>query len=428
MERITAPTFKNIEQVNLLNPHEERLDNGIALFAFEACEQDLVRIEWVFNNISFDHLVNPVLNMGLAGMLLEGTKQHSSAEIAEKIDFYGAFLQPEYSFDHTALTLYVLHKHINHVLPLIKEILIDSIFPAHELDTYIRNNKQNLSVSLKKNDFIARRTFNQAIFGSGRYGFSPELNDYDTLCREDLQRLYTHQICPSQCTIYIAGKVTSETISSINRLFGQAWKDEPIVDVSTYAIPQVNTEDKVILIKKPDALQSAIRIGCASINRAHPDFSALQLVNTILGGYFGSRLMTNIREEKGYTYGIGSGIGALKHGAFFTIATEVGVSVTQETLTEIESEINRLRTSPIENEELDLVKNYIGGTFLGSLENVFSHVDKFKNVHTVGLDLTYYKNHLDVIKRSTADDILAIANKYLDYKKMVKVVVGRLEY
>jgi len=425
IERNKAPEFKNIEHVNLLEPTKEVLNNGIELFVFDAGEQDLVRIEWVFNNISFDELVSPVLNMGLAGMLLEGTKQYSSAEIAEKVDFYGAFLQPEYAFDHTALSLYVLNKHIDHLLPLVKEILTQSIFPENELNTYIRNNKQKLAVSLKKNDFIARRAFNKAVFGESRYGFSPDIANYDGLNREDLQKLYSHQICPSQCTIYIAGKVTAHTVLTIKELFGQGWDNKVVTDNSSYVT--TGSTAGLIEIVKPEALQSAIRIGCTSINRAHPDFSSLQLVNTILGGYFGSRLMSNIREEKGYTYGIGSGIGSLKYGAFFTIATEVGVKVSRDTLNEIEMEINRLKTVPIEKEELTLVKNYIGGTFLGSLENVFSHVDKFKNVHTVGLDLGYYERHLTVIKQSTADDILATANKYLDYDRMVKVVVGKLE-
>jgi len=425
IDRRINPDFKTIDDVKLLEPAKEVFENGMELFVFNAGEQELVRIEWIFNNINIDERKRALLNVALAGMFLEGTEKHSSAEIAEKADFYGAFLQPEYSFDHIGLTLYVLNKHVEKLLLLVKEILTESIFPIQELETYIRNNKQSLSVSLEKNDFVARRTFNKAIFGNNRYGFSPEPADYDSLNQQDLLTLYANQICAANCTMFVSGKVLPSTLQVIKNIFGQEWDRGSIVE---NAIEQpYSSSDTLILIEKPGALQSAIRIGNRTINRKHPDFSSLQLVNTILGGYFGSRLMSNIREDKGYTYGIGSGIASLKHGAFFTIATEVGVNVTSNTLNEIEFEINRLKNETVSLEELKLVKNYMVGSFLGSLENVFSHVDKFKNTHFVGLDLDYYRNHIQFIKESTPEDVLATANKYLDYEKMIKVVVGKME-
>src|SRR5690606_36026643 len=158
-----------------------------------------------FNHMYMEKPVGPLLNIALTGMLLEGTQQHSGAQIAEQVDFYGAFLQPEYSFDHSALTLYVLNKHVDKLLPLIKEILSESTFPQQEFDTYIRNNKQHLAVSLNKNDFVARRTFNKAIFGDARYGYSPSMTDYDQLIQADLVSLYEKQINPANCTILVSG-------------------------------------------------------------------------------------------------------------------------------------------------------------------------------------------------------------------------------
>ncbi|MFC6101003.1 M16 family metallopeptidase [Olivibacter domesticus] len=424
INRSTAPEFKDIEQVKLFEPVKENLSNGINLFIFNTDAQDLVRIEWVFNNIS-PKGSTPLLNMALGGMLIEGTKSLESAEIAEKVDFYGAFLQPEYSFDHTSLTLYVLNKYVDFLLPVIKDILTNSIFPEQELKTYKRNNRQSLSVSLEKNDFVARRVFNKTIFGDNRYGFSPDLVDYKTLEQEPLINLSNKQIVADNCTMFVSGKVSSEIISSIHKIFGDEWErtGEPLED-HPY-IFDINPNE-TILIEKNNALQSAIRIGCRTVNRAHEDFSSLQLVNTILGGYFGSRLMSNIREEKGYTYGIGSGIGSLKHSAFFTIATEVGINVTQATLDEIHKEMDKLRTDLMPIDELNLVKNYMNGAFIGSLENIFSHVDKFKNVHFIGLDLHYYTRHLQKIKESTPEDVLAIANKYLNFSEMSKVIVGKI--
>lgn len=426
IDRTIAPQFNVVEEVRLLQPEHEVLQNGVDLFVFNSGEQDLVKIEWVFQNLNTEDLHLPLLNIALAGMFLEGTKQYASAEIAEKVDFYGAFLQPEYSFDHTSLTLYALNKHVEKLLPIVKSVLIESIFPESELNTYVRNNKQNLSVSLKKNDFVARRVFNKTIFDSNRYAYSPEIEDYDRLERSDILKLYQHQINAGNCTIFISGRVTNQVHQTVRKIFGDQWDARPLDQTQQRMVDKGSQKGNLILIERPDALQSAIRVGYQTINRKHPDFSSLQLLNTILGGYFGSRLMSNIREEKGFTYGIGSGIASLKYGAFFTIATEVGVEVTNATLVEIEKEIDRLRNEPIPIEELNLVKNYVNGAFLGSLENVFSHVDKFKNVHFVGLDLTYYNRHLQIVKSSTPETIMNTANKYLDYNNMIKVVVGKM--
>jgi len=297
MDRSKAPDFKAINGIKLLEPTQEVLANGIDLFSFDAGDQELVRIEWIFNHIYMEEPVGPLLNIALTGMLLEGTRQHSGAQIAEQVDFYGAFLQPEYSFDHTTLTLYVLNKYVDKLLPLVKEILSESIFPQQELDTYIRNNKQHLAVSLNKNDFVARRTFNKAIFGDKRYGFSPSMADYDRLKQADLASLYRTQINPANCTILISGKVKPPTIAAIRDLFGTGWTSHVPVEQSIY-LPQEEKNSDLIVIEKADALQSAIRLGYTSINRTHVDFPALQLVNTLLGGYFGSRLMSNIREDK----------------------------------------------------------------------------------------------------------------------------------
>ncbi len=178
--------------------------------------------------------------------------------------------------------------------------------------------------------------------------------------------------------------------------------------------------------EKDSALQSAIRLGCQTISRTHPDYPALQFVNTLLGGFFGSRLMRNIREEKGYTYSIGSAIATLKHTGFMTIVTEVGVDVTQATLAEIEKEINLLKAQVASKDEVNLVKTYMEGSMLGSLESIFSHADKFKSVLLNEMTLTYYSYYMDQIRNMSPEKVYDIANKYLDFNAMVKVVVGKI--
>ncbi len=423
LDRTLAPHFGAIERIKLLEPGHIKLPNGCNLYYFNSGEQDLVRIEWVFGNLRFNP-AKPLLNSAVVSMLTEGTSKLSASQIADHIDFYGAFLQSEFGYDHSVVTLYSLSKHLGSTLPVIKDMVTDSVFPESELETYVRNQQQKLQVSLQKNDVVARRTFNKAMNGDSVYGLAADAVDYQQLQREDMLAHFKQMYQPSNCTIFLAGKIDDSILRLITDAFGDTWVNG--TETADTTQPELTSaEEHFYYIEKPDAIQSAIRIGTRSINRSHPDFPAMQVLNTILGGYFGSRLMANIREDKGYTYGIGSGVTSLKHGGSLFIATEVGADVCRDTLSEIEKEINLLKTELVPQEELDLVRNYMLGSLLGSLENVFSHADKFKNVYFAGLDYTYYDRYTNIIKAITPQDILSLANKYLDFDQMYKVIVGK---
>lgn len=423
MNRKTAPDYKAIDHINLIHPEHTKLGNGCNVYCFNSGDQELVRIEWIFNNLRFNP-ANPLLNMAVNTMLNDGTKMLTGAQIADKIDFYGAFLQVEYGYDHSEVTLYSLNKHLPSTLPVIMDILTNSIFPEKELETFIRNQQQKLQVSLQKNDVVARRNFNKALYGDTIYGFSAIADDYKSLHRDDLLVHYQQMYQPSNCTIVIAGKIEQETLDLLKDTFDSKWTNPgKNADITQ---PGLNpAAEHFYFIEKPEALQSAIRMGMPLINRTHPDFPSLQVLNTVLGGYFGSRLMTNIREDKGYTYGIGSGMSSLKHAGALFIATEVGADVCKAAIGEIEKEINILKTELIPEEELTLVRNYMLGSLLGSLENVFSHADKFKNLYFSGLDYEYYERYTETIRNITADDLLKLADKCLDFNSFYKVIVGK---
>ncbi|PPL04881.1 M16 family metallopeptidase [Parapedobacter indicus] len=426
LDRVQHPPYHPVTGLDLIKPQEITFSNGLKVFVFDSGEQDLVRIEWIIGHL-FSQENQALLNTGVCELLPEGTHTLSSAQIAELIDFHGAFLIPELGYDQSSLTLFSLNKHLEDLLPVIKDMLTNAIFPEKELATYVRNNKQKLQIALQKNNFVARRLFNKAIFGSIRYGYVPEMLDYDELTRDNLLSLFRQQYRPSNCTLVISGKITESVINRLEHLFGSNWVNQDDFACAERT-PDVPTPEEMLTVDiREDSVQSAIRLGCLSIQRCHSDFPGLQVLNTVLGGYFGSRLMTNIREDKGYTYNISSGLVSLKHSAFFTIASEVGVDVTAATLREIEKEINKLRNEPMSEEELSVVRSYMMGSLLGSLENIFSHADKFKNVYFSGLGLDYYDHYTSVVNTITPDEICCMANTYLDYDKMIKVVVGKME-
>ena len=423
LNRKKAPTFRAIDNINLLRPEHQQLDNGCKVFCFNSGDQDLVRIEWIFGNQRFNP-EKPLLNLTVNTMLTEGTDSLTSSQIADKVDFYGAFLQVDYGYDYSQVTLFSLNKHLKYTLPVIKDIISNSIFPEKELGTYIRNQQQKLQVSLQKNDFVARRIFNKALYGDTLYGLGADAETYSTLQREDMLAHFKQMYQPSNCTILIAGKVEPNTFELITNTFDKDWKNPGTkTDTSQPGLAQAG--EHFYFTEKPGALQSAIRMGAPIVNRTHPDFPALQVLNTVLGGYFGSRLMTNIREDKGYTYGIGSGISSLKRGGALFIATEVGADVCKSAITEIEKEINLLKSQLIPVEELSLVRNFMLGSLLGSLENVLSHADKFKNLYFSGLDYDYYDRYVDAIKTVTADKLQQLANTYLNFEDFYRVIVGK---
>ena len=423
IDRKLAPDYRAIDHINLIHPEYTKLGNGCNVYCFNSGDQELVRIEWIFNNLRFNP-AKPLLNMAVNTMLNDGTKTLTGAQIADKIDFYGAFLQVEYGYDHSEVTLYSLNKHLPSTLPVIMDILTNSIFPEKELETFIRNQQQKLQVSLQKNDVLARRNFNKALYGDTIYGYAAVADDYKTLHRDDMLVHYQQMYQPSNCTIVIAGKIEQETLDLLKDTFDSNWTNsEKTADINQ---PELNpAAEHFYFTEKPDALQSAIRMGMPLINRTHPDFPSLQVLNTVLGGYFGSRLMANIREDKGYTYGIGSGMSSLKHAGALFIATEVGADVCKAAINEIEKEINILKTELIPEEELTLVRNYMLGSLLGSLENVFSHADKFKKLYFSGLDYEYYDNYTETIRNITSDDLIKLAVKYLDFESFYNVIVGK---
>jgi zinc protease len=423
LDRQTPPQFNGVENINLIHPESSQLKNGCKIFTFNSGGQDLVRIEWIFQNSRFDP-EKPLLNVAVNTMLTDGTSKLTAAQIADNIDFYGAFLQVDYSYDYSQVTLFTLTKHLQATLPVVKDILTDSIFPEKELATYVRNQQQKLQVSLQKNDFVARREFNKALFGETIYGLAAQPEDFQSLKREDLLVNFKQMYQPANCNIIIAGKADPQILEAVTSTFEGVWGDVTTIADTTQPDLQPSAE-RFIYIEKPDALQSAIRIGTPFINRVHPDFPGMQVLNTVLGGYFGSRLMANIREDKGYTYGIGSGMSAFKQTGSFFIASEVGADVCKAAVTEIEKEVTLLKTDLIPDEELSLVRNFMLGSLLGSLENVMSHADKFKNLYFAGLDYDYYERYTQTVKNITAEELKVLANKYLDFDNFYKVIVGK---
>ena len=303
MNRTLAPVFEPVETITLPKYELQQLDNGVPVYIINEGEQEVVKIELMFKAGKWYETKNLVSDL-TNRMLREGTSKHNAKAIADAFDFYGASINTGAGFETAGAVLYSLTKHVDRLLPLFHEVFTDSIFPQGELDTILTNRQQRLLVDMKKNDYLANRAFVSTLFGTEHpYGRVTEPEHFLNVNADDLKAYFKRYYNASNLTIMVSGKFNAELIKSLNKFFGN--KDWTGTVAETNITHPVNSSKQLVHhTERADSVQSALAIGNLSINKTHPDFMKLSVLNTIFGGYFGSRLMSNIREEKGYTYGI----------------------------------------------------------------------------------------------------------------------------
>jgi len=421
MNRLQAPEYTTQFNFPAIAPEQHQLANQMQLFVINAGSQALCKIEMVFNAGNYFES-NALVANATNSLMREGTSNKSAGEIAELLDYYGAFLETAVYKDKASVILYSLNKHLHKTLPVMMDLIQNAIFPEKELLLYKTNQKQKFMVNQQKVDHVARNHFNAMLFKDTPYDQFIEANYYDELSQIQLQNFFKDRYAGNDAYMVIAGKITDDVLNQVKQEAGIIAL-KPVNEKKNY----INTQNgrTELLIEKKDAMQSAIRIGCRLFNKTHPDYFNMQVLNTILGGYFGSRLMSNIREDKGYTYGIGSGVASLLNDGFFYISTEVGVDVTTATLTEIYKEIDALQQTLVPTEELELVKNYLLGTFLRSVDGPFAISEKFTSIKDYGLTNDFYKAYVNHIKQVKSQDLMLMAQKYLGKNNLSELVVGK---
>ncbi len=424
LDRKTPPAYRTVEKIEMIKASEQHLRNNIPVYSVNAGTQELIKIEFLFAAGMYQQEM-PLQAATVNVMLEEGTSKLTASQIADKIDYYGAFLEMGVSQDTASVVLYTLNKHLKATLPVVEQVIKDAVFPQHELDIHIRNKKQKFLVNNQKVAVVARKHFTELLFGSKHpYGINVQETDFDTIQRSHLLDFYSTFYRSNNCKIIVAGKIDDMVIKLLDNHFGG--NDWNFINKITQKEVSVSTSSEFKhLVPKEAALQSAIRIGKLLFNKTHPDFLAFQVLNTLLGGYFGSRLMSNIREDKGYTYGIGSGLASLHHAGYFFISTEVGVEVCQDAINEIYMEIKRLREELVPEQELGLVKNYMLGTFLRSTDGPFALAERFKGIMEYNLGYDFFDRYIATIKSISASQVRDLANAYLDQNSMIELVVGK---
>lgn len=422
-DRHIAPPIKDALEFEIKLPRcsEEKLSNGVPLYFYNEGAEEVSQIEFVFeagNSFEQKNGVAAITNK----LIKAGTENRTSFEIAQFFEFYGAYINFSCHNEYANITLHCLSKYVKELLPAIKELLTSATFPEDELAIFQQNAIQHLSVNLLKCDFVANRFIDEYLYGThhpyGKYNTEETIR---AVTQNDLISFYNQYYKNGRCRIFAAGKLPDDFENLMEIHFG----DLPIYQ--QFSIPSfernISVEKKFRIANDPQGVQGAIRIGRPFPNRHHPDFQKTKVLNTLFGGYFGSRLMTTIREEKGYTYGIGSYLQNHMESTSWLISTEAGKDVCEAAIEEIYNEMQLLREEKVDDEELLLVKNYLMGVHLADLDGPFNVLARWKNLILNGLDEKYFYDSIETIKTVTAKELQDMAQKYLMPKDFIELIV-----
>lgn len=425
LDRTIQPKVRDIEHLAVQMPQRFIMPNGVPLNILNSGDNEVVRIDLLIEGGRW-HQSQPLQALFTNRMLREGTLRYSALEIAEKLDYYGAWLELSSASEYAYITLYSLNKYLPQTLDVLESIVKEPTFPEKELGVVADNNIQQFIVNSSKVDFLAHRALMKAVYG-GQHpcGRLVQKEDYKRITPDVLRKFYDRYYHSRNCTIYVSGKVGDDCVRRIEDLFGREAFGKGFQKPEKTDFIPVSSVDKRIFVEYADVMQSAVRMGMLSLERCHPDYLKARVMVTLFGGYFGSRLMSNIREEKGYTYGISAGIAPYPGQGILVINTETANEFVEPLVREVYHEIDRLQNDPVLEDELFMVKNYMLGEMCRSYESAFSLADAWMFVQVSGFGDTHFEDVLNTIKNITPEEIRELAGRYLCKEKLKEVISGK---
>lgn len=428
LDRSKQPKATSTFDLPLPEPTFKTLKNGIKLQMLEVGNQDIFRLDLIFQagRIWQVELLQALFT---SSMLKEGTSSYSSLEISEMLDNHGAILDITSAIEYSYVTLYSLNKHAKKLLPLIYSIVTESTFPNRELELMISHNKQYLQVQLEKVSYLASRKMSKAIFGENHpYSAQATIGDFDKINREMLIDFFKSHYSSNTCMISLAGKLNNELISSVEEQFGK----QPFGNLDSKTLP-VNIKDakrenqREYFIPVKDSQQCAVLIGAPCMNIFDKDFFGMKFLMVLLGGYFGSRLMANIREKEGLTYGIYSDIMPMPHAGVYQIIAQTDVKNVTQLKSSVQRELMKLQNELVPDEELERVRQYMLGEMCRSNEGIFALTESWIYLYTHHLPKEHYIQMVEKINSIEAKELMELAKKYLHANDLTIVVAGKTE-
>ena len=424
MDRTIQPEIQPLKNFHIQTPVRTTLPNGIPLTVINAGEQEVVRMDVLFSGGRWQQS-QKLQALFTNRMLREGTTKYTAATIAEKLDYYGSWLELSSSSEYAYITVYSLNKYLAKTLEVVESMIKEPLFPQKELQTILDTNIQQYLVNTSKVDFLAHRSLLKSLYGEQHpCGKIVMEEDYYTITPEVLREFYERYYHSGSCSIFLSGKVTDDIISRVTDIFGIPFGQYQL-QMPKSSFPFAAIPEKRIFTEREDAMQSAVKMGCTTITREHPDYPKLRVLMTLFGGYFGSRLMSNIREDKGYTYGISAGVVFYPDSGLLIVSTETDNEYVEPLIQEVYHEIDRLHLDPVSAEELRIVRNYMLGEMCRSYESPFSLSDAWIFIATSGLKDDYFARSLQAVNEITPAEIQDLAQRYLCKETLKEVIAGK---
>ena len=421
LDRSKAPQFSLPTEFALPAPQEFQLSRGARVFYFPTPGIEAIKLE-VIGASSRSFLPNrqALIPSFTLQMLQEGTTHSTAQQLAEFFDYHGAEVYPTLSYTHEGLSLLCIKKHLFTILPAFISLFSEANFPEDNLEKRKSQRRLSLKLEQEKPSSRASQLFKKGLFGAS-HPFGQEITEaHISEITPTLLQAYYQDHLWKDCSLFLSGDFKTQELQELLAALEQL----PLKQGAEKKVLPAPASSPLLLEDRADAVQSSIRLGGWSIPKQHADFPILTVFNTLLGGYFGSRLVKNIREDKGHTYGIHSSLVELDEYAYWIIAADVKKAHQEEVFAEIEKEIHLLQTELANPEEIEILRNYLIGQLFTKFSSPFDLIDQFKGVYYAGLDFSFYEKRFETLKKFTAEDLLAIGNRYFSSAVRVQVRVG----
>jgi len=419
--RKNGPPIHSISKIPIPRFNSFHLDNGIPVFFIREGSQELVKLDIVFKGGRHREQAK-TLSRIFSGVIKEGTKNDSAEELSSYFDTYGASYNSRSSLDFTTFTLLSLTKFFPLLIEKFTEIILDPAFDSLEVEKFIENNCRKLDLDKSKNEIVAYRMMTEKLFGSGAvYGYNSTKESYRKINQSILKSYHKDMLEEQECFVFLCGQYDSKIEHAINSAFGQwnyqgkgkmAYAKSDVQGVGRFSYPSVQEH------------QSALRVGRLFGNRKDPAYAKMTFLNNVLGGFFGSRLMKNIREEKGYTYNVFSSLDTMLYEGYFYISTEVSPKHTEATISEIYKEMETLRNTEVSKNELEMNRNYMLGNLLTAVDGPFQSIRLIKSAILNGDSREDLERTIDTFLSITSREIQETAEKFLKPSEFIEVIIG----
>lgn len=421
LDRTCQPPIQAIEFCNLLNTRQFHLNNGIVFHLVDNPSLNLIHLNV---RIKAGAVYEPKKRVSsfCYQLLKESHPTMNANEVADFLDFYGTSLSVTAGVNSITLGLIFQKKDMDKIVPFFADLLCGPVFRSENLERHRAKAIKDFEYNRLKVGYWNTQLMFNSIFGDlVPFGKLLEVEDLKSITLEDIRDYFAETCCAENITLFATGNLEPEKVEQIQAQFGRIahGKSMPTVPDIRAGYVARRIEDHL-----PNALQTSISFSCPVVPYNDAEMPMLRILNTVFANYFGSRLMQNLRERNGYTYGVSGGFAYVESGSIYYIDSEVNNDKVEDAIAEIYREMELLRAEEVGEEEMETVRNYLLGTSLTLIDGTVSYLDAYMLWVTMGCDESCFVEFVEKVRTFSAADLRAMAEKYLRRENFTVITVG----